>query len=163
VAAALSALVKRRLPGSLLAELTLASGLMFALLFLLNTAAETMTLLLPGMVGTDLSKVEDTVLVGWYGISGYTHLLGDLQMAFIALALVAVPLAALRTGLVNRWLCWIGLLLGGCAALGTVGIVLSIEPFYPLWFAGMFGFFFALIVLAISCLMTWRRVGRTTA
>jgi hypothetical protein len=163
VAAGVSALVRRHLPGSMLSELLVGGTVVVAVLLVLDTAAQTMGLLLPGLVDTDLAEVSDPVVVTWLAVGGFTHFLGDLQMAFIAVVLASGSLAAHRLGLVNRWLCYAGLGLAGCAVLGTLGITLSVDALYPLWFAGIYGFYLSLLVLAASALLSWRRVGRRDA
>jgi len=160
VAAGLSALARRHLRGSMLSELLLGSVLVVAVLLILDTAAATMSLLLPRLVDTSLAEVSDQVVVTWLAIGGFTHFLGDLQMAFIAVVLASGSLAARRLGLVNRWLCYVGLVVAGCAALGTLAITLGVDLLYLFWFVGMYGFYLGLLVLAVSTLLAWRRTGR---
>jgi len=102
-------------------------------------------------------------VVSWLAIGGFTHFLGDLQMAFVVLALASGCLIALRLGLVNRWLCYGGLVISGCAALVTLGISLALGALYPLWFVGAFGLYLSLLVLAVSAVLARRRLGRTSA
>ncbi|MFZ0324015.1 MAG: hypothetical protein WAN48_07780 [Actinomycetes bacterium] len=161
VAAGLSALVRRHLRGSMLSELLVGSAVVVAVLLVLDTAAQTMSLILPGLVDTNLADVSDPVVVIWLAVGGFTHFLGDLQMAFIAVLLASGTMAARRLRLVNRWLGYLGLVVAGCSALGTLGITLSIDALYPLWFVGIYGFYFSLLVLAASAAFAWRRVHRT--
>ncbi len=160
VSAGLSALVRRRLDGSMLAELLVGSAAVVAVLLVLDTAAQTMSLILPGLLDTTLVDVSDPVVVAWLAIGGFTHFLGDLQMAFIAVLLASGSLATLRLHLVHRWLCYVGLGLASCAALGTFGITLSVRVLYPLWFVGIYGFYLSLLVLAVSAALAWRRMGK---
>jgi hypothetical protein len=160
VASGLSALARRHLRGSQLSELVVGSAVVVAVLLVLDTAASTMPLLLPGLVDTTLADVSDPVVVGWLAIGGFTHLLGDLQLAFVALGLASGCLIALRLGLVNAWLCYGGLVVAGCAAAGILGITLTLSALYPLWFVGTFGLYVSLLVLAVSAAIAWRRLGR---
>jgi hypothetical protein len=161
VASGLSALARRHLRGSMLSELVVGSAVAVSVLMVLDTAASTMSLLLPGLVDTKLADVSDPVVVGWLAIGGFTHFLGDLQLAFVALALASGSLIARRLGLVNRWLCYGGLVIAGCAAVGTLGITLALGVLYPLWFVGTFGLYLGLLVLAVSALLARRRLART--
>jgi hypothetical protein len=160
VSAGMSALVRRHLRGSMLSELLVSGAVVVAVLLILDTAAQTMALILPGLLDTNLADVSDPVVVTWLAVGGFTHFLGDLQMAFIAVVLTSVSLAGLRLRLINRWLCYLGLVVAACAALGTLGITLSLRVLYPLWFVGIYGFYLSLLVLAVSALLAWRRVGR---
>jgi hypothetical protein len=160
VAASLSALVRRHLRGSMLSELILGSVVAFVVLTVLDTAASTIGLLLPGLIDTKLPDVADPVVRSWLAISGFTHLLGDLRMAFVATMIATGSLIALNLRLTNKWLCYAGLVIAGSAAIGVLGITLSIAALYPLWFAGMFGLYFALAALATSAFLTRRRVLR---
>jgi hypothetical protein len=160
VASGVSALVRRHLPGSMLPELMLAGSLGAALVLLADLTAQTTGLLLPGLVGTRLTDVDDAVLVGWTAVGGVTHLLADLQVAFLAVAITAGSLAALRLQLVNRWLCYAGIAVGASAVLGTASILLGATVLYPFWFVTVFGLFASMLVLAVSALLTRRRVGR---
>ena len=76
------------------------------------------------------------------------------------MVLASASLAGRRLRLVNRWLCYVGLVLAACAALGTLGITLSLRVLYPPWFVGIYGFYLSLLVIAVSALLAWRRVGR---
>jgi len=163
VASGLSSLARRRLRGSMLPELVVGSAVVVAVLTVLDVAAATMSLLLPRLVDTTLADVSDPVVVSWLAIGGFTHFLGDLQIAFVVLALASGCLIALRLGLVNRWLCYGGLVISGCAALGTLGISLALGALYPLWFVGAFGLYLSLLVLAVSAVLARRRLGRTSA
>jgi hypothetical protein len=160
VASGLSSLARRHLRGSMLSELVVGSAVVVAVLMILDIAASTMSLLLPGLVDTTLSDVSDPVIVGWLAIGGFAHFLGDLQLAFVAVALAAGCLIARRLDLVNRWLCYGGLVVACCAALGTLGITLSLGALYPFWFVGMFGLYVSLLVLAVSAVLARRRLGR---
>lgn len=159
VASGVSALARRHLPGSMLPDLMLAGSLGAALVLLADLAAQTTGLLLPGLVGTRLGDVDDAVVVGWIAVGGVTHLLADLQVAFLALAITAGSIAALRLQLVNRWLCYAGLAVGASALLGTASILLGATVLYPFWFVTVFGLFASMLVLAVSALLARRRVG----
>lgn len=160
VASGVSALARRHLTGSMLPELMLAGSLGAALVLLADLAAQTTGLLLPGLVGTQLDDVDDAVVVGWTAVGGVTHLLADLQVAFLAVAITAGSLAALRLQLVNRWLCYAGLVVGASAVLGTASIVLGATVLYPFWFVAVFGLYASMLVLGVSALLARRRTGR---
>jgi hypothetical protein len=144
-------------PGSAAAGAVAGAGLLVAVVQLLDVAAVGAPRLLPGLIGTDLADVDDATLRGWYGLTGFTHFLGDLQMAPIAVVLVATSVAALRRRLLPRWLGWTGLVLGAAAALGVVGITLASSALYPLWFVGLFGWWLWALAVAIVSGLRWRR------
>jgi hypothetical protein len=160
VGAGPSSLARRHLPASTLPEIVLGSAVVVAVLLVLDVAAATTPLLLPGLVDTRLVDVSDAVVVGWSAVGGFTHLLGDLQLAFVSAGLAAGSLIALRLGLMTRWLCYGGLVVAGCAALGSLAITLSVPALYPLWFVGTFGLYVALLVLAVAALLARRRLGQ---
>jgi hypothetical protein len=82
--AAFAQVVRAALPDSMLADLGAGAGYLLAGALLLTITAAAVPTLLPGLIGTELSGVDDAVLRGWYGINGFLHLLGDLQMGLIA-------------------------------------------------------------------------------
>lgn len=163
VAAGVSALVRRHLPGSMLPELLVAGSFGAALLMLVDLAPQTVGLLLPDLVGTRLDDVDDAVVDGWTAVGGVTHLLADLQVAFLAIAITAGSLAALRLRLVNRWLCYAGLAVGASAVLGTASILLGATVLYPFWFVAVFGLFASMLVLSVSAFLWRRRVAAAVA
>lgn len=154
----LARLVRNRLPVSMLADVVLTAGILLAGLYLLTVATTSMTLLLPGLIDTDPSAVDDAVLRGWYGLTGFTHFLGDLQMAPLALLLTGFSIAALRGRLLPRWLGVTGLALAGCAVLGLVGIATAWSPLYPLWFIALFGWVLWTLLTSITFGLRWRRL-----
>lgn len=139
ITAALATLVRSALPWSPLAELGAAAGNLLGFALLLNTVAGAVPTILPGLVGTSLSEVDDATLRGWYAGAGLLHLLGDAQLALVALVVGTFSIAALRTRLVARWLAWAGLVVAAAAIVGTVAVMAGSDPLYPLWFAGLFG------------------------
>lgn len=158
VAAALTTLARRHLGHSVLADLLLACAAVVAVLLTLDMAASTLALLLPGLVGTNLADVPDPVVVGWLSVGGYTHLLGDFQIAFVAAGLLGGTQIAHRLGLINRWLAFGGTAVAGCAALGALGIAAGVQLLYPLWFIGTFGFYLALAGLSVVAVLAVRRL-----
>lgn len=160
VAAGMSTLARRHLPGSMLPELMVAGSLGTAVLLLVDLAGQAVGLLLPGLVGTSLDDVDDAVVVGWTAVAGATHLLADLQVGFLAIAVTAGSFAALRLHVVHRWLCYAGLAVGASAVLGTTSIVLGAAALYPFWFVAVFGLYASMLVLGVSALLARRRAGR---
>jgi hypothetical protein len=158
--ACLTRLVRTRLPESMLADTVLAGGILLTIVYWLTVTTTAMALLLPGLIGADVETVEDGVLRGWYALSGFTHFLGDLQMAPLALLLTAFCVAALRGRLLPRWLAVVGLVLAGCAAVGLVGVATQLSPLYPLWFVALFGWVLWVLATSIVFLLRWRRLGR---
>jgi len=163
VASGVSALVRRHLPGSMLPDMMVAGSLGTALLMLVDLASQAVGLLLPDLVGTRLDDVDDAVVVGWTAVGGVTHLLADLQVAFLAVAITAGSIAALRLRLVNRWLCYAGLVVGASAMLGTASILLGATVLYPFWFVAVFGLFASMLVLSVSAFLVRRRVADAVA
>jgi hypothetical protein len=155
--AALATRIRLAAPGSVLACAVAGAGLLIAVVQLLDVAATGVPRLLPGLIGTSLADVDDATLRGWYGLTGFTHFLGDLQMAPIAVVLLGTSIAGLRHRLVPRWLGWAGVVLGAAAALGVLGIALAVDALYPLWFTGLFGWWLWTLAVAIVAAVQWRR------
>lgn len=160
---ALTRQVRDRLPGSLLADLLLASGILVVAYHWLITTAEALTTLLPHLIGSDLGSVNDATLQGWYGLTGYTHFLGDLAIIPMALTMAAFSLAGRRGKLLPRWLTWAGLAVATAAAVGAVGILLAVDALYPAWFVGLFGYWFWVLAIAVTSLIRHRRLRTPTA
>jgi hypothetical protein len=137
--AALTRVLRDALPRSPLADLFAGAGYLLIGALFLNVTASAVPVVLPDLVGASPATVDDDVLRGWYGITGFTHLLGDFQMTFIALLVGAFSVAALRARFVARWIGWVGLAVAGSAALGTVGVALNSGVLYGFWFGGLFG------------------------
>jgi hypothetical protein len=157
---ALAAQVRRVSPASTLADLIAGSGVVLALIQLLTTAAYALPRLLPGLVGTELSRVPDGTVQDWFDVNGLTHFLADLQLAPAAVAMLAASIAALRLAVLPRWLGWTGAVLAVAAAVGTLGITLALDPLYPLWFVGLFGFWLWVVLVASVCTARDRRLRR---
>lgn len=156
--AALTRQVRDRLAGSLHADLVLAAGILVVFYHWLITTAEALTSLLPNLVGSDLRSVDDATLQGWYGLTGFTHFLGDLAILPMALAVGSFCLASRRGQLLPRWLTWAGLAVATAAVLGSVGILLAVDALYPAWFAGLFGYWLWVLAVAIASLVRARRL-----
>jgi hypothetical protein len=137
--AAFAQLVRAALPESMLADLGAGAGYVLAGAFLLTVTATAVPTLLPGLIGTSLSAVDDAVLRGWYGVNGVLHLVGDLQMALIAVVVGTFAIAALRGRFLPRWLAWVGVAITVSAALGTAGVTLGWGLLYGFWFGGQYG------------------------
>jgi hypothetical protein len=162
VAAGLSALARRHLKGSMLSEVVVGSVSLVVALTVLDTAAATVGTLLPRLIDTTLPAVQDPIVRSWLAVAAFTHFVGDLKMAFIALLVAAGSLIALRLHLTNRWLCFAGLAVSAGAGLGTLSVTLTVPALYPTWFVGMFGLYLALAVLATSAFLTRRRIARAS-
>jgi hypothetical protein len=159
--AALATRIRSAAPASVLAGAVAGAGLLFAVIQLLDVAAQGMLRLLPGLIGSSsLDGIDDATVRSWYGLTGYTHFLGDLQVAPVAVVLVGMSTAALRLGLLPRWLGWTGIVLGVAAAVGVIGIALALEALYPLWFVGMIGFWLWGLALGVAAAVRWRRERR---
>jgi hypothetical protein len=137
--AAFASVVRAALPDSMLADLGAGAGYLLAGAYLLTLTAGAVPTLLPGLIGTDLSAVDDAVLRGWYGFNGVLHLLGDLQMGLIAVVIGTFAVAALRGRFLPRWLAWTGVAVTVAAVLGTAGVTLGWGPLYGFWFGGQYG------------------------
>ena len=107
--------------------------------------------------GTSLTGVDDAVLRSWYATTNVTHLYGDISMLAIATLLTGACLGALRTGLLPRWICGLGLLAAAAGALGTAGVVLAVPPLAGIWFGGLFGWTLWLPCTAIGLIVRARR------
>ncbi len=161
--AALARIVRARLPGSILASLVAAGGILVGMMLWLNTAATSMTVLLPDLIDTELARVDDTTVLSWYGLTGFTHFLGDLVMAPIALTMSAFSIAALAGGLLPRWLAWLGLAFAASGVVGTVGITTGSGVLYAFWFGGLFGWALWILLVSITEGLRWRRTRRRPA
>ncbi|HEY7274218.1 MAG TPA: hypothetical protein VH502_15915 [Actinoplanes sp.] len=137
--AAFAQVVRSALPESMLADLGAGAGYVLAGAYLLTITAAAVPTLLPGLIGTELSAVDDAVLRGWYGLNGVLHLVGDLQMGLMAVVVGTFTIAALRGRLLPRWLSWLGAAITVSAIIGTVGVTLGWGPLYGFWFGGQFG------------------------
>ena len=155
----LAAVVRGVAPRSVLPGLVAAGGVAVALVQLLNTAALTVTGLLPGLVDTTLAEIDDATVVGWYELGGFTHVLGDFHMALIAVVVLAGSLAVVRYRILPRWIGWAGAGIGTAAAVGTVGVTLGVPALYPLWFVGLFGWLLWILAVGVACLARGRRGG----
>ena len=158
--AALAQLARARVPDSMFPRLTEIAGIFISFVLFLDAAAIASPLLLPDLVNTELAKVDDATVVSWYGLTGFTHFLGDLKMALMALALTSFSLVGLRGRLLPRWLLWLGLAFGACGAFGTIGITAAVSPLYWFWFAGLFGWALWILLVSITLSLRWRRSGR---
>ena len=49
--------------------------------------------------------------------------------------------------------------LAGAGVLGMVGILAEVDVLYPFWFAALFGFFFWILAVSVTCLVRLRRLG----
>ena len=116
-----------------------------------------MTTLLPNLVDSDLQSVDDATLRGWYGLTGFTHFMGDLAVVPMVVVLASFSVAALRGGLLPRWLSWAGLGFSGAGVLGTVGILAVVDVLYTFWFVALFGYWFWILAVAITFLIRLRR------
>jgi hypothetical protein len=165
ITAALTRVLRDALPGSLAAALFAGAGYLLAGSLFLTTTANAMPAVLPDLIGAQLTTVDDYVLRGWYGLTGFTHLLGDFQMAFIALLIGVFSLAALRTRVLPRWIAWLGVAVAVSAALGTAGVTLNSGPLYGFWFGGLFGWVLWYPVVGITLALrtrTNRRAAKAT-
>jgi uncharacterized protein DUF4386 len=155
----LARLLRSRLPGSMPPELITGGGILIAALHWLLAGTASMTLV-QVLDGTDLAAVDDTTLQGWYGLANQTHFLFDLGMAAIALVMLAFSIAALRVGLLPRWLCWLGLAFGASGAVGTAGVAVAWKPLAWAWFGGFYGWVLWTLMLGLVLGLRWRQVRR---
>ena len=147
---ACSALVRADRSASLTAGLVGAGGVVLAVVQLLTVGVATLPRLLPGLVDTSLAAVPDETVRTWGDLVGLTHFLGDLQMALVALVVLATAIAVLRRRVLPVWLGWVGLVIGSAAALGTLAITAAVEPLYAAWFVGLFGGWLWWLLVAIG-------------
>ncbi len=101
--------------------------------------------------------MDDGILQGWYALNGFTHFMGDLALVPMVLLIAAFSLAALRGGLLPKWLAWVGLVITGAGVLGMVGILAEVSGLYAFWFAGLFGYFLWILAVSVTCLNRLRR------
>src|SRR5690242_12324443 len=158
--ASLTRLIRNHLPRSVLADVVLGAGGLLTVLLFLTVATTSLTLLLPDLIGSDRASVDDDVLRGWYALSGFTHFLGDLQMAPLALLFGAFSIAALRARMVARWVAVVGAGLAACAVAGLAGILSTWSPLYVLWFVALFGWLVWTLLVSIAFLVRWHRLRR---
>lgn len=150
--------VRDRLPGSLLAEVVLGSGLLVLAFQSLVVTAEGLLRFLPNLLdGVDLAAADDPVVRSWYGLGGFTHFLGDLAMVPMVMLVGAFSLAARRGGLLPRWLAMVGLVIVVTGTLGMVGIVGEVAALYPCWIGAAIGYFLWILAVSATCLHRLRR------
>jgi hypothetical protein len=159
--AALARLIRSRAPGSITAGLVAAGGVLIGVQLWLDTAATSMTLLLPDLIDTKLATTNDTTVLSWYGLTGFTHFLGDLLMAPVVLTMAAFSIAALRERLLPRWLAWLGVAFAASGALGTLGITTSFGLLYSFWFGGLFGWALWILLVSVTFGLRWIRTRPT--
>ncbi len=152
----LARLIRTRAPGSQLADLVTAGGVLVAAWHWIVTASASTTLV-QNLDGYDLARVDDATLRGWYGLTNFGHFFADLGMCGIATVIGATSIAALRTGLLSRWIAWLGLVLAVGGAIGTLGIAIAWVPLSYVWFVGIFGWWIWILIVAISCARQARR------
>jgi hypothetical protein len=158
---ALARQVRDRLPGSLLADAVLGAGLLVILYQWLMVAAAALLRFLPNLLDSvDLSGTDDVTVQGWYGLSGFTHFLGDLALVPMMVLVACFSLAARRGRLLPRWLAWGGLIIAAFGALGMVGILGEFGALYAFWFAGLFGYYLWILAASIAFLFRLRAAAR---
>jgi hypothetical protein len=155
----LARLIRLREPGSAFADLVLGGGILVALWHWVMVAGTSSTLV-QELDGTDLATVDDATLRGWYGLTNFAHLFGDLGMIGMVAVVGGASVAALRSGLVARWTAWLGLVITTCGLLGTLGITLAASALSNFWFGGIFGWFLWILVVGLTCA---RRAMRSRA
>ena len=156
--AALVRQVRDRLPGSMLADVVLGSGLLLIAYQWLTITAEALVRLVPQLLDSvEVAEVSDQVVLGWYGLSGFTHFMGDLAIVPTVVLIAAFSLAARRGRLLPTWLVWVGLLIVAAGSVGMVGILAEVSVLYPFWFVGLIGFFLWVLAVSITFLVRLRR------
>lgn len=136
----LARIIRRREPGSPLADLVVGGGIMMAVWQWVDTAINSMTVV-QSLDGTAISSVSDSSLVSWYAMTNASHLWGDLAMVPISIAMGAASLAAVRLRVLPHWLGWMGIVCSGGGFLGLIGVTTGIEVLSWLWFLGLYGWF----------------------
>lgn len=155
--------VRDRLPGSLLADVVLCSGLLVLAYQSLALTAEGLLRFLPNLLdGVDLAASNDPMVQTWYSLGGFTHFLGDLAIVPMVMLVGAFSLAARRGGLLPRWLVWVGPVIVAAGALGMVGIVGEVEALYPFWIGAAFGYFLWILATSVTFLIRLRSRSRPT-
>jgi hypothetical protein len=157
--AALARLVRQTRPGSPLADIIFGGGVLAAVEIWTVTSAHSLT-----VVVDDLAAVNDATLRGWYDLQKYAEFFGDIGVVPRSLVIGAFSLAALRAGLLPRWLSWLGLLIASAGLLGVVTFALPLwEPLAALWFTGLFGWWLWPLAIGVALSIRWIRTRRTPA
>ena len=146
----LARLIRLREPGSAVADLVVGGGVLVALWHWVVVAGTSSTLV-QALDGTDLATVNDATLRGWYGLTNFTHLFGDLGMIGMVVVVGGASISAVRTGLFARWTAWLGLFIAACGLLGTLGITLAVPSLSNVWFGGIFGWFLWIFIVGVTC------------
>lgn len=157
--AAIAQLVRLSAPASMLPSLIVAGGALVGVYVWLDAASQSMTVVLPELIDTDLAKMDDASVLGWYGLTSYTHYLGDLVMAPIALTVGAASIAVLRTRVLPRWQGWFGVLVTACGAIGLVGIATG-TLLWAFWFGGLLGWVLWVPIVSVTLGLQWRHARR---
>jgi hypothetical protein len=72
----------------------------------------------------------------------------------------AFSVAALRGGIVMRWLCWLGVVLAVTGLVSVVGVVAPSAVFDTAWLAGLYGWMLWPLLAAIVFGLRWARLRR---
>jgi hypothetical protein len=158
----LARLIRAQIPGSQLADLVVAGGVLVAVWHWVVIAG-TSTTLVQRLDRYDLARVDDATLRGWYGLSNFTHIFADLGMCGMATVIAAASIAIVRTRFVARWLGWLGVVLAAGGAVGTIGVVTAVRPLSYVWFVGIFGWWLWILAVAVGCTVRLRRSRRASA
>ncbi|MGW5262548.1 hypothetical protein ACWEQG_16355 [Microbispora sp. NPDC004025] len=152
--AALARLARASAPGSPLAGVVLLSG---GLLAALNAVVTGVTLL---WVLPDLPATGDATLLTWHSLSWFGQMLGEVAVVVQSLLMGAFSVAALRGGIVTRWLCWLGVVLAVTGLVSVVGVVVPSAVFDTAWLAGLYGWMLWPLLAAIVFGLRWARLRR---
>ena len=137
-------------------DLVVAGGVLIAGWHWLTAATESGTAV-QTLDGTALSAVDDAVLRSWYASTNITHLYGDIAMVAIVLFLTGSCVGSLRTGLLPRWVAFLGLLSATAGSVGILGVTLAVPALSYVWFGGLFGRTLWLPCTAVSLIIRSRR------
>jgi hypothetical protein len=148
--------VRDRLPGSILADVVLFAGLLVIAYQSLVLAAEGLLRFLPKLLD-GVAAANDVMVQSWYGLGGFTHLLGDLAMVPMVMLIGGFSLAARRGRLLPSWLVWVGAVIVAAGTLGMIGIVGDVEALYPCWIAAAISYFLWILAASITFLTRLRR------
>ncbi|MET8836779.1 hypothetical protein ABZV78_23075 [Micromonospora sp. NPDC004540] len=152
--AALAGLVRQAAPNSVLGGLTLLGG---GLLAAINTVVTGFTLL---WVLPDLAALDDATVQTWYATTHVGQMLGEIAVVTQSLLMGAFSLAALRGGIVARWLCWLGIVLAAVGLSSVLGLIVPSPVFQTTWLVGLYAWVLWPLLASIAFAVRLRRGRR---
>jgi hypothetical protein len=151
--AALVQLVRSRRPGSVAPGAILlcaAASLADNILYMAVTS--------PFAFPHDLDKVSDSTVVSWWNLVALAEWSQTINMAVPRMILIlAFSLAALRTRLIARWICWAGFVIASAGLFQVIAVLFHIDSLDHTFLIALFGWWFWPIFVGGALGIRWVR------